>query len=202
MLGLAFLFICSVYLIISLIVINTARKFTKRRYQRGWIGGFIALLVMYNLLFWDLIPVYIGHEYLCKNDAKVEIYKTLEQWKKENPGVAETLRPSKEDALYSKDKRTSDYYINQRFVNEYEEMKIWYVLRKQTQKIIDRKNGEVLAQLIDFDTDIMGLAGPVRTPIDLKFWLDYGTSCESGNPHIRHMKMNDFIGEIQKLGSE
>jgi len=157
---------------------------------------------MYNLLFWDLIPVYVGHKYLCENEAKVKIYKTLEQWKKENPGVAETLRPSQEKALYSKDKRVSDYYINQRFVTEYEKTKIWYFLRKQTQKIIDRKNGEVLAKLIDFDTDVMGISGPVRSLTDLKFWLNYGASCESEQRHVRHGKINRFTYEIRQFGSE
>jgi len=56
------------------------------------------------------------------NYAKVEIYKILEQWEKENPGVAETLSPSLEsDEIVGANRRN---YLNQRFVYEFKRIKI------------------------------------------------------------------------------
>jgi len=49
---------------------------------------------MYNLVFWDLIPTLAMHKYYCANEAGFWVYKTPEQWVKENPGVAKTLSMS------------------------------------------------------------------------------------------------------------
>ena len=65
----------------------------RRNYSTGKrvlcaIGGF---LIVYLPLMWDWIPTELAHRYYCKKEAGLWIYKTLDQWKAENPGVFETL---------------------------------------------------------------------------------------------------------------
>lgn len=55
-------------------------------------GGFVVF-VFYNIIFWDLIPVYALHAYKCATEGGLVINKTVDDWKRENPGVAETLNP-------------------------------------------------------------------------------------------------------------
>jgi len=46
---------------------------------------------MASIIFWDVIPIYGLHSYQCHAHSGFTINKTIEQWKHENPGVAETL---------------------------------------------------------------------------------------------------------------
>lgn len=56
------------------------------------VWGGVAVLALSLPITWDAIPTWIAFEYYRK-DAGLTVFKTLEQWKLENPGVAETLRP-------------------------------------------------------------------------------------------------------------
>jgi hypothetical protein len=52
-----------------------------------------AVVVLSLPLTWDAIPTWIAFEYYAHKEAGLTVFKTLEQWKAENPGVAETLEP-------------------------------------------------------------------------------------------------------------
>ena len=94
MLGLVVLFIIGVYLAVSTLVVWLVARWAKKRGHRGWVWGGLAAFAMYNLVFWDLIPTLAMHKYYCATEAGFWVYKTPEQWAKENPGVMETLSMS------------------------------------------------------------------------------------------------------------
>src|SRR4051812_6042339 len=50
-----------------------------------------GFLIIYLPVFWDHIPTIMAHRYHCDKEAGIWIYKTVDQWKAENPGVFETL---------------------------------------------------------------------------------------------------------------
>jgi len=85
--ALYFIFFFLIYFPLSIWIIRKSYRFAKARYQRGWAGGVIAALIMYNLVFWDWIPVVLMHKYLCETEGGFWIYKTPEQWVKEHPEV-------------------------------------------------------------------------------------------------------------------
>ena len=91
MIGLAILFVSGLYLIITFLVVTYTSHYAKQNGKHPVIWGFIALFVMYNIPFWNVIPSYIAYHYYYKPRAGFWVYKTPEQWKKDNPGVAETL---------------------------------------------------------------------------------------------------------------
>ena len=93
MLGILFLVIIGIYLIISLIAVVIRVKQARKRGYKGWQGGLVTAFIMYNVIFWDLIPVYAVHSWQCTHNAGFTVYKTLDEWQQENPGVAETLIP-------------------------------------------------------------------------------------------------------------
>ena len=92
MIGLMYLLFFSAYALISLAVVVGVVKWARKRGRSTFRWGFAAAFIMYNLVFWDWIPSIIQHEYYCRTKAGFWVYKTLDQWKMENPGVLETLK--------------------------------------------------------------------------------------------------------------
>ena len=96
MLGLMVIGGALIYLILWISVTAWAYRWAKRRgYSKGrvWGATFAVFFVMWLLVFWDWVPTVAAHKYYCAKDGGFFVYKNLEQWKKENPGVVETLTP-------------------------------------------------------------------------------------------------------------
>ncbi|TXT27366.1 MAG: hypothetical protein FD134_117 [Gallionellaceae bacterium] len=79
------------YLLISLGVVTWAVGHAKKRGKSVKKWGWGAAFVMYSVVLWDWIPTVAVHQYYCAKDSGFWVYKTLDQWKQENPGVMETL---------------------------------------------------------------------------------------------------------------
>ena len=91
--GLMVLGFFAVYLAASVWVVKAASGWAKANNKRPWLWGSLAAFVMYNLVFWDWIPTQIAHKYYCSTQAGFWVYKTPEQWVKENPELTkEDLR--------------------------------------------------------------------------------------------------------------
>ncbi len=100
MFGLAVLFGFAVYCLITLVLMWAAARIARKRGIKGWKWSLPVLVVMYLILFQDHIPSLILHDYYCNSSrAGFWVYKTLDEWKKENPSEWETLAP---DALPEK----------------------------------------------------------------------------------------------------
>lgn len=159
------------YLLASIAVVISAVSWADKSGYRPGITGLIAALVMYNLVFWDLIPVYAVHSYQCKVNAGFTVYKSLDEWKKENPHVAETLTPN-ENAKWQHDGNITRVPLNQRIVWQTTREKVWHIVQGKDEKIIDTETNEVLAQNIDYYTTQPSMARGGDDLSDLKFWLD------------------------------
>jgi predicted PurR-regulated permease PerM len=94
MIGLLVLVVGAIYLAVLVFVTRAAYRWASRkglpksRRILTVAGGF---LLVYLPVFWDHIPTLIMHKYYCEKEAGFWVYKTLEQWKTENPGVIEGL---------------------------------------------------------------------------------------------------------------
>ncbi len=87
------LFPLLVYFIIAVTATIVATRKGAKRGKKRW--GIYTALVFFLIMFGDL-PLVLGtFKYECANRAGFTVYKTLEQWQQENPGVAETLSPDK-----------------------------------------------------------------------------------------------------------
>ena len=180
MLGLIVLFVIGVYLAVSALVVWLASRWAKKHKRRGWVWGGVAAFTMYNLVFWDLIPTLVIHKYYCATEAGFWVYKTPDQWIRENPGVMGTLVASK-GALSTRvgdmNNFTDTYVTNDRFR--------WTVRRtgpdfpnlwRHEQAFIDVKTNEVLARYKDFSTSQIA---PQAGWAGWKFWLQCD-HCEGG----------------------
>ncbi len=157
------------YLLISLGVVTWAVSHAKKRGKSAKKWGWGAALVMYSLVFWDFIPTVAAHQFYCAKDSGFWVYKTLDQWKAENPGVMEMLVYNKA-MPYVQTPNGVETNLNQRFihVHSYEGPFLFNRWRIETE-IRDSKNGEVIAREIGFSTSQerrqAGWSG-------WKFWLD------------------------------
>lgn len=170
---------------------------------RSWVVGAGGFLVIYLPVFWDHIPTLFAKQYLCVTEARFQVFKTVEQWKKENSGIFETLSPpspSGSPSRYEKfddgHGKTNTYFLNERFrwiVTQQDLSRILPIIRREEQLVDSRKN-EVLARYVDFGTgnSVKNTIGP---PGPLKFWLRSG-KCWGGGENqdsLRNIR-DDFSG--------
>ncbi len=177
MFGLIVLIVFVVYL--SLLVWATRRGWRWGIEKKGWtgrkryLGAAIGFLIVYLPVFWDWLPTVVVHQYYCAKDSGFWVYKTLEQWKKENPGVMETLvanelrAPAKHDG--DEDNWTNTYEVNQRInqVSKHEGPLPFYRWRFESQ-LVDGKTNDVLVRTVDFYTAQVRAGGGWH---GWKFWL-------------------------------
>lgn len=174
MLGLMVLFAFLVYLLISMLVVIGVARLAKEhgRSPRRW--GWAAAVVMYLLVFWDHLPTLVLHKYYCATRAGFWVYKTPEQWKAENPSVAETLTWRDRSPSYHNDEVAHGYHLNERFNWERRESKaplvpVWL----STESVIDTKNGALVAKqvLVWSGYGSIGVGSPEGDWRVIKLWV-------------------------------
>lgn len=185
-----------VYLIISIVMIIIGVRHARKKGFPGWKGGVLAAVVMYLLIFWDLIPFHIAHKYYCSTEGGFTLNKTLEEWKQENPGVVETLT-HKKVSDHTKEGNKERYRLNQRFVWEIVTTRHFLGIHKSDNRVIDTGTGEILAQYVDFSSGQSSLEPDEFR--DFKFWI-YVDSCETGQRMPEKIKFNGIKGKIEDIG--
>ncbi|MFQ5488778.1 MAG: hypothetical protein ACE5ET_10100, partial [Gammaproteobacteria bacterium] len=93
MLGLMYFGALFLYVLFCVLLGWFAAGVAARRGVAGWKVGVPVFIGLLLVVFWDWLPMEVTFRYECGKYAGFMQYKTLEQWKKENPGVAETLVP-------------------------------------------------------------------------------------------------------------
>jgi hypothetical protein len=107
------------------------------------VAGFLLIFLS---VFWDAIPTWIAFKYYADKEAGLKVYKTLEQWKQENPGVAEKIQQVKFDGSISKFGKEL-YPMNERFgVTVPNSRKLFLSVQIAEKEVIDLKTGEVMAR--------------------------------------------------------
>lgn len=169
--------------------INASREVVK-----AWKGSVLAGLAMYLLVFWDHIPTLAAHKYYCNRYAGFTVYKTLKEWSKENPGIAETLRPDESIPTEVVGNRRR-YDLNQRFVWDVTRQNIFLSIKRSYNEIIDKQNGEIIARYIDFSAGYGNLLASTD-PRAYKFWLT-NSSCEAEGKRVSERQFFQFEQSVE-----
>ena len=194
--GLAILGAVALYLLIAIAAVIGAIRYAKKTGKSANRWGWGAALVMYLIPFWDWLPTVAVHRYYCATEAGFWVYKTLEQWKQENPGVMEGLVANKgapSTRQGDMTNHTDTYFLNQRFnwvVKRYNDplFNRW----RHEQEVVDTKTNEVLARYVDFSTAQIRAGGGWY---GWKFWLHNEHCIGGGNNQdaLRNFR-NNFMG--------
>jgi hypothetical protein len=211
MFGLAVLVVFGVYLLISFLVVRWAISYARKNGKSAKRWGWGAAFIMYSLVFWDWIPTVATHQFYCAKDSGFWVYKTLDQWKAENPGVMEGLVSyNKNPGGFNVDwpfqykldddghSKTIINHINERFDELFIQQDVsdlLPIIRKEN-VLWDIKRGEAITRYVDFGTgnSVKNTIGP---PGPLKFWL-HNRGCIGGD--VRQTKFGNFY--IQFKGAE
>jgi len=202
--GLVILGLLALYILISILVVIGVIKYSKKNGKSAlhWAGG--VALVLYLIPFWDWLPTVVMHRYYCSTEAGFWIYKTVDQWKQENPGVMETLSnqdtstggqfPSWPREFVNGKKLAS---INQRFAINYrdhlsstDERELFLNNWRWQADLVDKVTGTVLARQIDFSSG----NGYVGGEPPARFWLQK-SHCEKNFNSLAQFK--EFIDRIK-----
>lgn len=198
MIGLIVLIVSVVYFALLIWATRSAYRWAKKRgWSRGkcWgaaVGGF---LVVYLPVFWDHIPTLIAHKYYCEKEAGFWVYKTPEQWKKENPEVA-LIKDGKtryETLRHDEYMRISRVWVNERlYLQNMSNDEYAHAISRYEMIFADATTGSELAKSIDFRRGYGAalMTGQGRPFQELKFWLgaeeDY---CNEASPSRRMMNL-------------
>jgi hypothetical protein len=185
LLGVAFLawpLTLFVLIVLASVVSISAFVFFAARSGRGkWRWALVGFLVVYLPIFWDWIPTVVAHKYYCEKEAGFWVYKTVDQWKAENPGVMETLiednrAPEGISPSWPLEHRSdmNIAHINQRFGMIYknhlasdDDDELFLHVWRWKYELYDKETGEILSRKVDFSTGNGFLGGEAP----MKFWL-------------------------------
>lgn len=184
MLGILYIGAFILYLALSIYVVLRASRFSQRRFGRGWLGGSLAALVMYNLIFWDFIPARYTHYRLCNTEAGLKVYQTPEEWAKENPERYQLARAATKRVIARRSNDSSEAIHSwTEFASglEFE----FYHQRKQNyafhtgverERVIDKTTKKILFEVFDFYSaaGTKSLAVGASSFADYKFWTVTG----------------------------
>ncbi len=149
-----------VYIWLIWLPIRWAKKrgFSWRKQLYIGIAGFFVVSAVF---FGKNLISYAAFKYYCKNEAGLTIYKTLEQWKKENPGVWETLKQIDDGQEYQGKTKYPDVpyeriFDNTKYISSSGNQRIilydktdyifWGALEVYSFILMDNKTQEILAK--------------------------------------------------------
>lgn len=153
MIGLGYILLFGLYFWAIKVAVKAIMGWAESRNRSARRWGWATAIGLLSFVFWDVIPVYSLHAYQCSQNAGFTVHKTLDGWKRENPGVAETLTPT-EGAPMIEEGKLRRFLLNQRFVWDTTRSPVWHTLYKQHQKIVDVQTGDVMAEEVDFYTSL------------------------------------------------
>ena len=176
MIGLFSLGFLAGYIFLIVLAARFGAHLARRTGHSPKLWGFIAGLLVYLPVFWDFIPTVALECYYCATQGGFTQYKTLDEWKQENPGVSETLVPSKGSVTLPQP-NIYRQTLNHRFFREWTRTPRSLYISESTHRIVDSKTGEVMAKYVDFDTKIGDLTNGLNSQFGYKFWLNF-SSCK------------------------
>ncbi len=196
--GAVILPLMGIYFVLLIVATRLGWRFAEKKgWKKRWLGAVLGFLIVYLPVLGDWIPTVLAHKYYCATEAGFWEYKTLDQWKAENPGVFETLHNIKKS--YPNQKFNGGrgfiqtYPMNNRFN--------WIVKREgpflfnlwqHEQELIDTKTDEVLARYIDFSSG--NGSGPYGGEPPLRFWLQEGLCKGDHNDSLMRHFRDKFTG--------
>jgi len=176
MIGLIILIVGILYLALLVAVTRAAYRWakgkglSKSKCRLAAAGGFLAV---YLPVFWDHIPTVIAHQYYCKTEAGLWAYKTLDQWKKENPSVAETLTWTEYERsqLAGQNENVRLVSLNERFLERHSQRSVTLLpITIFETAVIDEQSGAIVVRQVAVGT---GYGNMMTSPDwrSMKFWL-------------------------------
>lgn len=216
MILIAFLFVFAVYL---LVVYGFARLVRRVLENRGkhLAGRVMVWFIMFSsiaVIFWDAIPTWLTHRRLCETEFGLKVYMTPEEWVKNNPERFAQIKPVSQSS--SREMKTSPgveirvEHLNSDFDKVWDrEMNYGFGVLRDRKQLVDRKTGEVLAEMVDFAGGVSGgsIAVGANSLADYKLWLKTGrcnyASSDEQSKYEAHIKASgEIFNKVRDWGKK
>lgn len=181
---------------LAFVVAIAIALYLARHRKGGWKWWAWAAVLVYLVVFWDHIPTVLAHKYYCENEAGFWIYETVDQWKSENPGVMETLKPTQDaPSRFEGDMQNSmtTFILNSRFSWVVKKNGPLFLHRwRREYELVDIGTHKTLARYVDFSTGDGNIGG---AEVPIKFWLQ-SWHCSDGEYNESHFRQfrDNLIG--------
>lgn len=190
MTALALLGFYMLYFGISYFVVIIARKAGKTP-RKKMVFAIIAGLIMYNLLFWELIPTFVMYNYYVRTQSGIRVYKTAEQWKEENPEIVRSIHGIESKTIVvKKNLRIMQYNSAIGWKVEWSNPTEYLPIHFVTESVIDLKTMQPFIERQSVWCGYGDLLGLV------KFWLNFG------DKHRDIVKFNKLQRPYIKIGEK
>jgi hypothetical protein len=196
-----------IYIVVSIVVIKISINITNKWFGKGWLGAVLSIFLMYNIVFWDLLPVIINHERLCDSNSGLWIDVSSEQFIEENPDLARQVWDSTSERKWESKKLSNTHTVSKIWFNDSfylernYEFSYDHAISRIEQKLINDRHDQVLLRSVQFKR------GDSRFPLsatgltDYKFWLAFGSNeCKLGSLSIEKNFKENLNKFIQQLG--
>ena len=205
MAGILFLAVLGGYIFVLILLVYGSVKVAKKAGRNPWLPGISVALFMYLLIFWDFIPVLVKHHNLCKEQGGVWIYKSPEQWIKENPDAIGKRWAKPGESLRTEhiENGTRDWISDYVYYESYFENSYAHAIRKYESKVIDARTGEVLTRVVNFERGAGNFMLRTDSIVDYKLWLGAGnnncgtTDSEYLLKFVEISKRFNLLGEVK-----
>ncbi|MFC1626214.1 hypothetical protein ACFL19_00780 [Pseudomonadota bacterium] len=149
-----------------LIAVPLAIRYARKSGRNKWAWGIGVFLLIFLPVFWDWAPTVLMHKYYCSTEAGFWVYKTVDEWKAENPGVMETLVANR-GVSSQREGDTVTYQSNQRISMTITQQQVtpWLPVIRHEQSLYDKQTNQTLARSVNFGSHDPSWDG-------LKFWLN------------------------------
>jgi len=174
MIGLIYLVALILYLVISFFIVMECCNYYKRRHKRCWVGALVGVVIAYNIVFWDLIPVYSAHEYYCRAESGVYTLTAPATWLAANPSErGRDLSSKYSRSEYLGDGRSRSWRSDQLYIEYNEEELFFGLIRRFRASLVDASNQHPLLEMTDYVSNYgaLMLGGEDSS---FKFWLRTG----------------------------
>jgi len=201
MIGLIYIIFFLLYFSVINVVVVAVEEDARRWGKNAKIRGNIARIIMLSFVFWDVIPVYGLYGYKCAAESGYTAYKTIDEWKRENPGIAEKLSLIK-NSDQTKINTTTRYQLSPRFAENTTVDQVWYILHKRKVQIVDVKTSDVMAEYVNFYTKLINpFVRPADELKDYKIWMSIG-QCKLNFGNYRYKEFSEFRSKIKNIGDK
>jgi len=204
MIGLIVLIVAAVYLALLIWAMRAAYRWGKKRglsTGKCWTAAAVGFLVVYLPVFWDHIPTLLAHKYYCEKEAGFWVYKTIEQWKKENREALKEL-DDKQKPESTRHNGKFRFWTTQRFYTDFvQQEKVVHAIGKEEAVFYDAETKTPIARAINFwrgkSGNVLSIGGSLED-IRQALILGWGGS-QCGDPSPIE-QMRKFRYEFQRLG--
>lgn len=171
-----------------------------RRHGRSGRKYSVPIIIgSYLLVFWDVIPTAIVHEYLCRTQAGVTVYKDANAWMDDHPEAAKNVGPFIGDAQFQINEDRRGYWLNDRFYVDVNAHKVDFVpVYVRSDSIHDGQTGAMLVERRWIHSGYRMRPAGGLTLGYVKGWVGSGNCFAESDAYTKQLHLYEYIGGAHK----